>query len=157
MHNKIVNNTINLNHQYGIFVRSSYSNTICGNCISSRWTVHGIHFDPLFPSEGNVIYGNCFANRRGQAYANGSLNVWDNNYPSGGNFWRNYNGTDLDNDGIGDSPYMIDENNTDHYPLMEPLFWWNNADVNHDFNVDIYDIVDISDAYLSTRSDHFSN
>jgi len=153
MDNKIVNNTINLNHQYGIFVRSSYSNTIYGNCISSRWTVHGIHFDPLFPSEGNVIYGNCFANRRGQAYANGSLNVWDNNLPSGGNFWRNYNGTDLDNDGIGDSPYMIDENNTDHYPLMKPLFWWNNADVNHDFNVDIYDIVDISDAYLSTPSD----
>jgi hypothetical protein len=36
----------------------------------------------------------------------------------GGNYWSGYNGTDSDQDGIGDTPYIIDENNTDHYPLM---------------------------------------
>ena len=42
----------------------------------------------------------------------------DNGYPSGGNYWSDYTGDDLDCDGIGDSWYEIGSNNTDHYPLM---------------------------------------
>jgi len=58
-----------------------------------------------------------------------SRNIWDNGYPSGGNYWSNYNGTDLysgpcqnvtGSDGIGDTPYVIDANNQDNYPLMKP-------------------------------------
>jgi len=37
-----------------------------------------------------------------------------------GNYWSTYNGTDDNGDGIGDTPYHIYENYTDHYPLMEP-------------------------------------
>jgi hypothetical protein len=57
----------------------------------------------------------------------GVPNVWDNGYPSGGNYWSDYNGTDLysgpyqnvtGSDGIGDKPYVIYANNTDDYPLM---------------------------------------
>lgn len=56
-----------------------------------------------------------------------SMNVWDYGYPSGGNYWSDYNGTDLfsgksqnetGSDGIGDAPYFIDADNTDRYPLM---------------------------------------
>jgi hypothetical protein len=59
----------------------------------------------------------------------GYTNVWDNGYPSGGNYWSDYNGTDLllgsgqnetGSDGIGDTPYVIDANNRDNYPLMKP-------------------------------------
>jgi parallel beta-helix repeat protein len=54
--------------------------------------------------------------------------VWDDGYPSGGNYWSDYNGLDLHSgsyqnetgsDVIGDTPYVIDENNVDHYPLMK--------------------------------------
>ena len=48
-------------------------------------------------------------------------NLWDNNYPSGGNYWSNYKGTDDNNDGIGDTPYTIYLNNTDRYPLITPF------------------------------------
>jgi parallel beta-helix repeat protein len=47
-----------------------------------------------------------------------STNFWDDGYSSGGNYWSDYNGTDLNQDGIGDTPYTIDTNNIDHYPLM---------------------------------------
>jgi hypothetical protein len=57
-------------------------------------------------------------------------NIWDDGYPSGGNYWKDYTGVDLYNgpyqnetgsDGIGDTPYTIDANNTDRYPLMAPF------------------------------------
>jgi parallel beta-helix repeat protein len=35
-----------------------------------------------------------------------------------GNYWSDYNGTDANGDGIGDTPYIIDEMNLDRYPLM---------------------------------------
>jgi hypothetical protein len=38
-----------------------------------------------------------------------------------GNYWSNYHGTDADNNGIGDAPYVIDNNRSDHYPLMLPF------------------------------------
>ncbi|WGM89871.1 MAG: NosD domain-containing protein [Candidatus Bathyarchaeum tardum] len=46
---------------------------------------------------------------------------WDSGYPSGGNFWSDYNGIDKDGDGIGDTPYIINEHNQDNYPLTEPV------------------------------------
>jgi hypothetical protein len=35
-----------------------------------------------------------------------------------GNYWSDYNGTDTNQDGIGDTAHIIDANNTDNYPLM---------------------------------------
>jgi hypothetical protein len=55
------------------------------------------------------------------------VNFWDVDYPSGGNYWSDYGGVDVysgpyqnetGSDGIGDTPYILDENNIDHYPLM---------------------------------------
>jgi len=57
------------------------------------------------------------------------VDIWDNGYPSGGNYWSDYKDADLysgpyqnetGSDGIGDTPYTIDANNVDRYPLMSP-------------------------------------
>jgi parallel beta-helix repeat protein len=36
-----------------------------------------------------------------------------------GNYWSDYNGTDANHDGVGDTPYTIDILNQDLYPLMQ--------------------------------------
>jgi hypothetical protein len=48
-------------------------------------------------------------------------NTFDAGYPSGGNYWSDYNGSDADHDGIGDTQHMVFENVVDHYPLMNPF------------------------------------
>jgi hypothetical protein len=42
---------------------------------------------------------------------------WDDGME--GNFWSDYNGTDSNLDGLGDTPYMIDSLNRDRYPLLQ--------------------------------------
>ena len=87
-------------------------------------------------SSNNTIYHNNFEishDHFGQnvteAKDSYSANIWDNGYPSGGNYWMNYNGKEINGTGIGETPYVIDgpnENsknvyNTDRYPLMKPF------------------------------------
>jgi len=57
------------------------------------------------------------------------VHSWDYGYPSGGNYWSLYTGVDnyhgpnqeiIGSDGIGDTPYIIDEYNQDNYPLIKP-------------------------------------
>jgi len=62
----------------------------------------------------NLIYHNDFVDNENQARSTGA-NDWDRNY------WSDYKGTDSDNDGIGDQPYTINQENTDKHPLMHPF------------------------------------
>ena len=118
------NNTISGNdiasNDIGIYLYWSSKNTISGNNIANNW--YGIR---LSYSSNNKIYHNDFIDNIDQASVTaGYTNIWDDDYPSGGNFWSDYttrypDAQELDDSGIWDTPYVIDEDNQDNYPLME--------------------------------------
>jgi len=112
--NNIFENKITGNKD-GIWLSAS-DNSILGNIISNNQ--YGIR---VFGS--NSIYHNIFIDNTNQAYSFNATSIWDNGYPSGGNFWSSYRDSDADGDGIGDTPYVIDANNTDRYPLIVPTVW----------------------------------
>jgi parallel beta-helix repeat protein len=106
---------------------STSDNNVVGNEITNN--DYGVYIGSL--ARNNVFYHNNFVNNTRQVMSGGLTNTWDDGYPSGGNYWSDYAGTDLlsgpyqnltGSDGIGDTPYSIDANNTDNYPLMGP-FW----------------------------------
>jgi len=120
--NIITNNTITNNADNGILVESS-KNTIIENNITLNHR-YGLEL----VSSNNTIFNNSFEGnaRTPQVYASGSTgNSWDNGYPSGGNYWSDYetrypDASEIDGSGIWNIPYVIDENNQDNYPLVNP-------------------------------------
>ena len=132
---------ISNNTCWGITLRSCNLNIISGNKIGGSYSACGIMVahnssHNLFyanyvsefaasvafnSAENNTFYHNNFVNndvRQVSVYIGPARNFWD--YKKEGNFWDDYNGTDGNRDGIGDTPYVIDANNQDNYPLMYP-------------------------------------
>jgi len=101
-----------------------------------------------------MIYHNNFISNAIQVhvYTNGYADVWDNGYPSGENYCCDYNGTDSNQDSIGDTPYIIDANNRDRYPLMRATYSLS-TDLNKDGSVNILDIFIIAKAFGSKPGD----
>jgi len=128
--NNVVAGNVISNNTYGILPDNSNSNVLTGNTVSSNSL--GIW---LYTSSNNVIFHNNFINNTSQASVTvGYRNIWDDGYPSGGNYWSNYNGTDFYNglyqnetgsDGTGDTPHVIDADNQDGHPLMGPINFFN--------------------------------
>jgi len=127
--NTILANNIT-NNRNGIALFESSQNTINGNNITNSEIGIGFHV-----SSNNMIHHNYFISNTKQIYDSHmddssvalSVNFWDFGYPAGGNYWSDYAGLDVKNgsnqdqlgsDGIGDTPYIIYENNKDNYPLM---------------------------------------
>jgi len=126
----ISRNTVT-NSDIGIYIYFwSDNNIVTGNNIKANG--FGLSMDN---TGGNQVYHNNFINNTSQVYVYESGSVWDNGYPSGGNYWSGYNGTDLHSgpgqnltgsDGIGDVPYVVAIDSyfnwtyRDNYPLMQP-------------------------------------
>jgi len=119
--NIIVGNNLSNNFRAGIMLYYSNNNTVKNNRIADN--ILGLE---LVDSRWNAIYHNNFIDNG--AFCDGR-NFWDDGYPSGGNHWSDYSSVDLysgcyqnetGHDWIGDTPYVIDENNQDNYPLMDP-------------------------------------
>jgi parallel beta-helix repeat protein len=126
--NNIIDENIVSGRPWGITLYEAENNLIIRN------TIFNCSRGGMFLMEQDVnnnIYHNNFINNTQQVYIRtpGYVNYWDDGYPSGGNYWSDYTGVDLfsgpyqnetGSDGIGDTPCVIDENNVDHYPLMNP-------------------------------------
>jgi parallel beta-helix repeat protein len=119
--NNISGNSIT-NNNWGISLGASSNNDISVNIIINN-TV-GIYLT-WYENHNNKFWHNNFIDNTQQCYNMyaTSISIWDDGYPSGGNFWSDYNGTDLNGDGIGDVAYIIDANNKDRYPLIFPIVW----------------------------------
>lgn len=114
--NTVDGNNIKSNAE-GVRLQSSCNNnTVSGNDIGNN--KEGVY---IVRSSDNRIYHNNFINNTQEVhfYESGYANFWDDGEE--GNYWDNYTGIDSDGDGIGDTPYIISENNIDRYPLMEPV------------------------------------
>jgi len=149
---KVEGNKIS-NNQFGIFLFSSSNNQIVGNEILNsqdfsigNWgivltatssnnlvrdntilgNVTGIGVE--YSSNNNLIYHNNFRNNYwGAQVWQATDNLFDNGYPSGGNFWSNYNTPDEgcfdeNRDGFCDSPYTF-FGGQDNYPFLKENSW----------------------------------
>ncbi|MCW4034571.1 MAG: right-handed parallel beta-helix repeat-containing protein, partial [Candidatus Bathyarchaeota archaeon] len=105
----------------GIAIEYGVNNSITGNRIvdNNGWGLL------LSYSHNNVVYNNCFLynNEEGKSQVQilteegiPSENIWDNG--TIGNYWSDYTGADTNADGVGDTPYVINENNQDNYPAI---------------------------------------
>jgi parallel beta-helix repeat protein len=146
--NTITGNNISSNNFGGVFISLSSNNTLTGNNISSN-TLDGIY---LWSSSNNIITDNTVSSNslRGiilESSSNNSIyhndiignfiqasddmsdNLWNDTYPSGGNYWDDYSPTCQDlydgattpqtagsPDGICDVQYDIGFNSADYYP-----------------------------------------
>jgi hypothetical protein len=114
----------------------------------------------MYSATNNVFFHNNFIDYSKKVYSFNSVNRWDNGYPSGGNYWSDYTGVDVKSgpdqdlpgsDGMGDTPYTIDADNIDRYPLMIPLS--SVGDINSDNYVNIKDAVLLGVAFGSKPGD----
>jgi parallel beta-helix repeat protein len=150
--NNISGNIIT-NNGCGIYTGGSYytPNFIISNIISNNWmgvclsdygyTVltnntisHNTRGLTLYSWMGVLprIFHNNFIDNGIQGYCVAAYALWDDGYPSGGNYWSDHTGKDekngpnqdqLGSDGIGDIPYVFDVYNPDNYPFMDPNGW----------------------------------
>ncbi len=120
-----VNNcNISFNENNGISLAQSSDNMIYKNIIKNNFNI-GLSI--VYDVEGiccrnNMIYQNNFIdNQVLNAKDNCGDNFWDKDMI--GNYWDDYTGVDEDNNGIGDSSYMIlgGTDSYDRYPLMNPM------------------------------------
>ena len=115
LYNNITENDIEQNKDGIVLIESSH-NLIMGNSLigneEALW---------IFDSFNNIIYQNAFINNTQQVISLDSQSNWDNGVE--GNYWGDYeerypDALETDESGIWDTPYSIDENNQDHYPII---------------------------------------
>jgi parallel beta-helix repeat protein len=85
------------------------------------------------PGSGNVFFNNNIYNNTLYQATGRTGNLWNSSYPTGGNYWNGYTGTDVysgpnqdqpGSDGIGDTAYTVFRGPlevVDNYPLMAPI------------------------------------
>jgi nitrous oxidase accessory protein NosD len=122
-----------MNNSYGVSIFSSCNGTYISENEVANSKVYGINVE----SGTQIAYHNNFLENAQNAKTNSTTSLWDDG--TEGNYWSDYAGHDFNLDGIGDSPYFMDENNQDNFPLLGAL--------NHES-----DIWGLGDFYFITNS-----
>jgi parallel beta-helix repeat protein len=109
--NTVSGNTVNANY-IGIDVEwVSVNNSFLCNTVSNN--AYGVW---LSRSGGNLFLHNSFAENAQKGYSFDSTSIFDDGLE--GNYWSGYSGVDLNQNGIGDTPYVLSMGNVDDFPLM---------------------------------------
>jgi parallel beta-helix repeat protein len=145
--NTLPDNNVTANGGDGIYLDSSSGNVFSGNNIIANG-MDGIYLS--YDSDNNLLSGNDVVNNSGvgilvfvsdsntifhndilgnaqQADVLSSItNIWDDGYPSGGNYWGDYlsrypSAAENNSSGIWNTSYVIGIYNADRYPLMAPF------------------------------------
>ena len=111
-------------NQFGVrFSRSCNDSEVYNNNIMRNGL--GINVLTRAGGLGNKVYYNNIVDNTQSALVQQNVTTvvsWDNGYV--GNYWSDYqlrypNASEVDASGIGNTPYVIDENNKDRYPILE--------------------------------------
>ena len=110
----LISDNIFTENNYSIRIRGSERNTIFKNMIINN--EYGLYF--CCGAKNNIAYNNFFINNTNWNAIDALVNKWDNGIV--GNYWDDYTGKDANGDGIGDIPYLINDDRVDRFPLMQP-------------------------------------
>jgi len=128
--NNITNNGSTGYGGFGVFLYVSTENTLIENNIVDNNIAKG-QLETMgiwtYNSHSNKIYHNNFKNNSRQLYTFLSDNLFDNGYPSGGNYWSDYDTPeegclDSNDDGFCDAPYGP-VCSKDNYPFLIENGW----------------------------------
>ncbi len=104
---------------YNVLRNNSYSGGDAGGVLLLSSVGVSVHHNSFFDNAPQNAYDSSETDNR-----------WNETYPSGGNYWDDYSGVDLysgvdqdtgPSDGFGDTPYELDTDTFDHYPLVDAL------------------------------------
>src|SRR5271157_423073 len=124
--NDVTGNMANYN-AYGVSLDSASNNNVTGNTIRHN-TNTGIF---IGNGAGNVLWLNKIdSNPVNASFIGTGTNYWNSTAKSQytynghvytnytGNYWGDYKGIDVTGDGIGETPYTVNPNNVDRYPMV---------------------------------------
>jgi parallel beta-helix repeat protein len=134
--NVVKANNVTSNGLQGVVLAASCYNTVREKTIEGHTnSTYGFGVELVTNAGNNTFFHNHFRNNTVHVYIYPSANnpnAWDSDYQSGGNYWSDYaqrypsvedvySGPDQNengSDGFWDSPYVIDANNQDSYPMV---------------------------------------